>query len=187
MLLRYWWMTLLRGLLWVTFGIIVFAMPRISLLMLTLFFGGFAFADGIVSVLGAFNERRQKNDNWWGLFLSGLCGIGIGLITFFSPGITSLILLFYVAIWAIGTGLLEIVTGIRLRRYIKGEVWMVLAGLASILFGVYLMARPGTGMLAILWLIAAYAIVLGIILIILSFELRILAYRLSSPPEQLAT
>ena len=185
MLLRYWWMILLRGLLWVAFGIIVFSMPKISLLMLTLFFGGFVFVDGIVNIFTAFNERRQTNDHWWVLFLSGLCGIVIGLITFFNPGITSLILLFYVAIWAIGTGLLEIIAGIRLRKHIKGEIWMVLAGLASILFGVYLMARPGTGMLAVLWLIAAYAIVLGLILVILSFELRVLSYR--TPNNELAT
>ena len=189
MLLRYWWMILLRGLLWVAFGIIVFAMPKISLLMLTLFFGGFVFVDGIVNAISAFNERKQENDHWWALLLSGLCGIVIGLITFFNPGITSLILLFYVAIWAIGTGLLEIITGIRLRKHIKGEVWMVLAGLASILFGVYLIARPGTGMLAVLWLIAIYAIVLGIIFIVLSLELRIWGYRLPPPSsdQQLAT
>lgn len=106
------------------------------------------------------------------MLLAGLAGIGVGVLTFFNPGVTALTLLVYIAIWAIATGLLEIVAAIRLRKEIEGEFWLVLAGLASVGFGMLLVARPEAGALAVLWLIAAYAIVLGAILIFLAFEAR---------------
>jgi len=88
------------------------------------------------------------------------------------PGLTALALLFYIAIWAIATGLLQIVAAIRLRKEIEGEFWMALGGLASVAFGMLLVARPGEGALAVLWLIAAYAIAFGVILIILALKAR---------------
>jgi uncharacterized membrane protein HdeD (DUF308 family) len=79
---------------------------------------------------------------------------------------------FYVAIWAIATGLLEIVAAVRLRRQIEGEIWLGLAGIASVVFGVLLVARPGVGALTILWLIGAYAIAFGVVLLLLAFKVR---------------
>ena len=81
-------------------------------------------------------------------------------------------MVYYVAIWAIATGLLEIVAAIRLRRQIEGEVWLALAGIASVVFGGLLIARPGTGALTILWLIAFYAVAFGVILVLLAFRVR---------------
>jgi len=135
---RYWWMTLLRGLFWILFGIILFARPGISLLSLTL-------------ALGV---------------------IVIGVLTFYNPQVTALAVVYYVAIWAIATGLLEIVAAVRLRRQIEGEVWLAVAGIASVVFGGLLVARPGTGALTILWLIAAYAIAFGVVLVLLAFRVR---------------
>jgi uncharacterized membrane protein HdeD (DUF308 family) len=104
------------------------------------------------------------------LLLAGLAGIVVGVLTFLNPALTALALLFYIAIWAIATGLLQIVAAIRLRKEIEGELWLGLAGLASIVFGVLLTARPGEGALAVLWLIATYAIVSGVILVILAIK-----------------
>jgi uncharacterized membrane protein HdeD (DUF308 family) len=168
---RYWWMTLLRGVISILFGIIIFAQPGISLLTLTMIFGAFALIDGIGNTVSAIGGRNE-NENWWILLLAGLASIGIGVLTFFNPGITALALLFYVAVWAIATGLLEIVAAIRLRKEIEGEFWMILGGLLSVAFGVMLMARPALGALSVLWLIAAYAIAFGIILIALAFRTR---------------
>lgn len=168
---RYWGMTLLRGVLWILFGIVVFMMPGISLLTLTLMFGWFALLDGVANIVSAVGGRRG-NEHWWLLLLGGLAGVGIGLLTFSFPGITALILLFYVAVWAISTGLLEIVAAIRLRREIEGEFWLILSGVVSIAFGVFLVARPGQGALSVLWLIAGYAILFGLIQVVLAFEAR---------------
>jgi uncharacterized membrane protein HdeD (DUF308 family) len=168
---RYWWMTLLRGSFWILFGIILFARPGISLLSLTLALGVILFIDGVIGVANALSGRKE-NDDWWVLLLVGLAGIGVGLLTFYNPQATALAVVFYVAIWAIATGLLEIVAAVRLRRQIEGEVWLGLAGIASVVFGVLLVARPGAGALTILWLIGVYAIAFGVVLVLLAFRVR---------------
>jgi len=174
---RYWWMILLRGLAWLVFGILVFRQPAISLVTLTLLFGAFALVDGIANTVSAIGGRRE-NENWGVLLLTGLAGIAIGALTFYDPTITALGLLFYIAIWVTGTGLLQVVAGIRLRKEIEGEFWLILSGLVSIALGVFLVARPGAGALSVLWLIATYAIVFGVILVILAFRVRAFAQRL---------
>src|SRR5262245_13014753 len=168
---RYWWMTLLRGVISILFGLVVVTQPRISLVALTLTFGAYALVDGIANIVSALGGRNE-NENWWVLLLAGLASVGAGILTFFNPGITALALLFYVAAWAIATGLLEIVAAIRLRKEIQGEFWLILGGLLSVAFGVMLMARPGLGALSVLWLIGGYAIAFGIILIALAFRAR---------------
>jgi uncharacterized membrane protein HdeD (DUF308 family) len=168
---RYWWMTLVRGVIWILFGVFVIAQPVLSLVTLTLLFGIFALADGIGNVVSAIGGRRE-HENWWVLLLAGLCGVGVGVLTFSSPGVTALVLLFYVAVWAIATGLLELVAAIRLRKEIEGEFWLGLSGLVSIAFGVFLMARPGEGALSVLWLIGGYSVALGVILIGLAVKVR---------------
>ena len=175
---RYWWMTLLRGLFWVLFGIVIFARPGISLVSLTLALGVVMFVDGVINTANAFSGRKE-HDDWWELLLVGLAGIGVGVLTFYNPQATALAVVLYVAIWAIATGLLEIVAAVRLRKQIEGEFWLALAGIASVFFGVLLAARPGAGALTILWLIGAYAIAFGVILLFLAFKVRSGAKRIS--------
>ncbi len=176
---RFWWMTLLRGLAWIVFGIIVFTQPAISLVMLALLFGLMFLIDGVLNVINGFAGRKEQ-ENWWVLLLAGLAGIGVGVLTLMNPAITSLALVFYVAIWAVATGLLEIVAAIRLRKEIRGEFWLVLAGIVSVAFGVLVMARPGVGALAVLWLIALYAIVFGVTLLVLAFSARSFKKRITA-------
>jgi len=168
---RYWWMTVLRGLFWILFGVVIFARPGISLLSLTLALGIVIFADGILNVVHAFAGRRVHED-WWVLLLIGLTGVGIGALTFYSPQTTALALVFYVAIWAIATGLLQIAAAIRLRRQLAGEVWWILAGIASVIFGVLLIVQPAAGALTLLWLFAVYAIAFGVLLVLLALRVR---------------
>ena len=168
---RYWGMTLLRGVIWVLFGIVVLVNPAISLVSLTLMFGAFALADGVASVVSAIGGRRS-NQNWWLLLLAGLAGIAMGILTFISPGVTTLALLFYIAVWAIATGIFEILAAIRLRKEIQGEIWLVLAGALSVAFGAFVIVRPGQGALSVLWAIGLYAIALGLVLIMLAFKAR---------------
>ena len=125
---RYWWTTLLRGVIWILFGIVLFAQPGISLVTLTLTFGAFVLVDGIANVVSAIGGGQEK-ENRWLLLLVGLLGIGVGVLTFFSPGATALALLFYIAIWSIASGLLWIVAAVRLRNEIEGEFWLALSGL----------------------------------------------------------
>jgi uncharacterized membrane protein HdeD (DUF308 family) len=176
---RNWWVLLLRGAVAILFGILTFLQPGISLASLVLLFGAYALADGILGAWTAVSHRKDR-ENWWVLLLEGLVGIGVGVLTLFNPGVTALALLFYIAIWAIATGVLEIVTAVRLRKEIEGEWMLVLAGLASVAFGVLLMARPGAGALAVLWLIASYAIVFGVLLVVLAFRVKGVARRIEA-------
>lgn len=173
---RYWWMTLLRGVIWIAFGIMLFTQPGVSLATLMLLFGAFVLADGIGTVITAFGGRGE-HENWWVLLLAGLAGIGIGLLTFYNPAITALTLQLLIAMWAVSTGLLQIVAAIRLRKEIQGEFWLVAAGLLSVAFGVLLVARPVAGALAVLWFIGGYAVVFGVALIALALRVRGFAKR----------
>jgi len=170
---RNWWVLLLRGLVAIAFGALTWLQPGISLAALVLLFGAYTMADGILGVWTAFAGRKE-HEHWWVLLLEGLVGIGVGILTFLAPGVTALALLFYIAVWAIATGVLEIVAAIRLRKEIKGEWLLILGGVASVVFGILLMAQPGVGALSLLWLIATYAIVFGILLVLLAFKVRTL-------------
>ena len=177
-LTRTWWMLLVRGLIAIAFGVWIWMQPGISLAALVLLFGAYVLADGILGVWAALTGRKEHED-WWIMLLWGLVGIGVGILTFLAPGITALALLFYIAIWATVTGVLQIVVAIRLRREIAGEWWLILGGLASIAFGVILVAQPAIGALGVLWLIATYAVIFGIVLVILAFKARSFAHRLA--------
>lgn len=170
-LARYWWVLAVRGVAAVVFGILAFVWPGVTLATLVLLFGAYALVDGVFAVLAAVGGRRH-NDHWWALLLEGLLGIGVGVLTFRAPDITAVALLLYIAAWALATGVLEIVAAVRLRKEIEGEWWYVLGGLSSIVFAVLLLLRPDAGALALLWVIAIYAIVFGVTLVLLAFKVR---------------
>ena len=174
LLSKNWWVFLVRGLIAILFGLSAFAWPGLTLATLILFFGAWALVSGIFAIAAAFSASRRHKE-WWVLLLQGLLGIAVGVLTFWMPGITALSLLWYLAFWSIVTGILEIVTAIRLRKEIRGEGWILLAGIASVIFGVLLIARPGAGALALITLIAAYAIVFGVLLVLAAFKLKALA------------
>ena len=171
LLFRNWWVLLVRGLAAIAFGILAWLMPQASLAAIVLLFGAYALVDGVLAVGMAIAGSGDREHRWL-VALWGLVGIGAGIITFIAPDVTALALLFYIAIWAIATGVLEIVAAVRLRKEIEGEWILGLAGLASVVFGVILVARPGAGALAVLWMIATYAIVFGILLVVLAFKAR---------------
>jgi uncharacterized membrane protein HdeD (DUF308 family) len=166
-----WWLLALRGVLAILFGIIAFVWPGITLLVLVLLFGAYALLDGVFSIVAAFSDRASKQ-RWWVLLLEGLLGIAAGIIAFLWPGMTAFALVYLIAAWAIITGVLEIAAAIRLRQEIEGEWLLALGGVASIIFGVLMVIWPGTGALALVWLIGAYAIVFGVLMIALAFRLR---------------
>jgi uncharacterized membrane protein HdeD (DUF308 family) len=173
-LAKNWWLLLLRGLLAVAFGILLFTRPSISVAILITFFGAYSLVDGVFSAYSAVSQRRQ-HEHWVLMLVGGLCGIAIGLITFYSPGITAIVLLFYIAIWSIIIGTSQIIMAVKLRSEIKGEFWLGLAGLVSVLFGLYLIYNPGAGILSVIWVLAAYAVLFGFLMIALSFRVKGLA------------
>ncbi len=168
---RYWWVPVIRGISGIVFGIIAFAYPGIALATLVLLFGAWVLIDGVFRIVGATAGRASDPD--WGFHLViGILGIVVGILTFRAPRITALALIIYVAAWALMIGAAEIALAVKLRREIKGEWFLILMGLASIVFAVLLLWNPGPGALALLWLIASYAIVFGVLAIFFGFRLR---------------
>jgi len=170
LLTRNWWVLAVRGLLAVIFGFLAFVWPEITLGVLVILFGAYALVDGLFAAITALADRRTSTD--WGILLQGIAGIGAGVLTFIWPRVTALVLLYLIAVWALVTGVLEIFAAIQLRKEIKGEWVLGLSGIASVLFGLLLVIRPGSGVLALVWLIGAYAILFGALLILLAFRLR---------------
>jgi uncharacterized membrane protein HdeD (DUF308 family) len=168
---RNWWMFALRGVVAIIFGVVAFARPGQALQALVLLFGAYAFVDGIFAMFAGIAARGYF-ERWWAMLLEGIAGIVIGLLTFFWPSITALVLLYFIGVWALITGIFEIVTAIQLRRVITGEWMLVLGGLLSILFGVLLFVFPGAGALSVVWVIGVYAVVFGILEIIFAIRLH---------------
>ncbi|HEY1417191.1 MAG TPA: HdeD family acid-resistance protein [Myxococcaceae bacterium] len=170
-LARNWWALVLRGLFAVLFGIIALAWPGITLWALVLLYGAYALADGVFAI-ASIMAGRTGGRPWWSLLVEGLVGIAVGIMTFAWPGITALVLLYLIAAWAFVTGIFEIVAAIRLREEIRGEWLLALSGILSGLFGLALVIWPGAGAVALVWVIGAYAIAFGALLIALGFRLR---------------
>ena len=164
-----WWTLALRGLAAVLFGILAYVWPDITFTVLVLFFGAYALWDGMFALIGAF---RTSGDRRWMLILGGLVGIAAGIVTFVWPGAATLAILTIIAAWAIVTGIFEIIAAIRLREEIEGEWLMLFSGLLSVLFGIALVIWPVAGLVAVTWMIGGYAILFGIVLIVLGFRLR---------------
>jgi uncharacterized membrane protein HdeD (DUF308 family) len=167
-LARNWWALALRGLVAVLFGLLTFLIPGITLVTLVLLFGAYALADGVFNVIAFFRVASHH----WALLTEGVVGIIAGILTFVWPAITALVLLYLIAFWAIFTGLLEIIAGIRLRKAIASEWLLLVMGVLSLLFGVFILFAPGAGALAIVLWIGAYALVFGTTLLVLAFRLR---------------
>jgi uncharacterized membrane protein HdeD (DUF308 family) len=171
MFARNWWVTLLRGIIAILFGIFALNRPGITLAALVLLFGVYALVDGACSLIGALAGWRHREDRWL-VLLEGLVGIGAGFVTLQAPGITAVALIFFIAAWALATGVLRIVAAIRLRKVISGEFWMVLSGIAAVVFAFLVMERPAAGALAMVWMIGWFALLMGAMLVMLSFRLR---------------
>jgi uncharacterized membrane protein HdeD (DUF308 family) len=171
-LLRSWWLLALRGLIAVVFGVLAMAWPAITLLWLTVLFSAFALMGGAVWIFGAVHHRHADR-RWWQLLLMGLASSAAGAISALYPGLTSLVLVVVVGVHALVTGMLDIVVAIRLRRFIRGELLLILSGIASLVFGIFVLLFPtGAGALVLAMLIGLYALVTGGMQLVLALRVR---------------
>ena len=168
---RNWWLYAVRGVVAIIFGVVAFAQPEQALLALVLVFGAYALVDGIFAMFAGIASRGYF-ERWWAVLLEGVAGVVIGLLTFFWPNITAFVLLYFIAGWALITGIFEIVAAIQLRRVITGEWMLILGGLLSILFGVVLFVFPLAGAVSVIWMIGIYAVFFGISEMIFAFRLH---------------
>jgi uncharacterized membrane protein HdeD (DUF308 family) len=169
-LARNWWLVLLRGLCAIIFGVLTIVWPGLTLVTLVLLYGVFALFDGGLAI-GAAIMGDTPAPRWW-LALVGVLGIAAGALTLMWPGLTGLVLLYFIAGWAIAAGALEIVGAIKLRHEIEGEWWLIATGVLSVLFGILILMSPGAGALGLALAIGWFAIVYGGLLVGLSLRLR---------------
>ena len=169
-LARNWWLEVLRGVAAIIFGVLAFAWPGITLLTLVFFWGAFAMVDGVLAIIAAVKGGNPM-PRWW-LVIVGIAGILAGALTFLMPGLTALVLVTFIAVWAIVLGVMEVYGAIKLRKEIEGEWFLILNGVLSVVFGILILWRPGIGALTLVWIIGAYAIILGIIYVFFGLKLR---------------
>jgi uncharacterized membrane protein HdeD (DUF308 family) len=170
-LARHWWVMALRGACALLFGIIAVIRPFDALDVLVIFYGAYMLVDGLLA-LSAVIASGFHVAHLWALLLEGLCGVGIGIITFLWPQITLVILVYLIGFWALVTGVFEIVAAFRLRQHLAGEIWLALSGVISLLFGFVILVAPGIGAVVVATLIGFYAILFGGTLLALAFRLR---------------
>jgi len=168
---RTWWLVLLRGLAAIVFGILAWTWPIATVITLVLFWGAYALVDGVAALIGGW-QAKDSGKPMWTIVLVGVVGIAAGIFTFVQPGVTAIALLMLIAIWAIVNGVLEISAAIRLRKEIQNEWLLILSGLLSVAFGALMILNPGAGALAVLWILGAFSVAYGVLLVVLAFKLK---------------
>ena len=169
---RNWWVVLIRGIALVLFGVLALIWPPgITFLALTLLFGAYALIDGIFALMAAFSARWSGQRNGW-LIVEGIASIVAGILAFLFTGLAAIALLFLIAAWAIVTGITTVVQAIELRRILTNEWLLILSGVASVIFGALIAFFPAAGIIAVVTLIAVYAIIAGGMEIWLSLRLQ---------------
>jgi uncharacterized membrane protein HdeD (DUF308 family) len=170
---RNWGAIALRGFIAVLLGVIAIVWPGPTVAVLVILVGAFALVEGVTNIMAGVRVREG-----WAI-AEGIISVIVGIVIVVWPAITALALLYLVAAWAILTGILRIVAAIQLRRVIHNEWLLAGSGLASVIFGVVAAVFPGAGILALIWLLGAWLIVLGVILIAFALSLRQLAHGLT--------
>ena len=168
---KHWWQIALRGLIALIFGILVLAWPGVSLFILAIIFGAYVFVDGIFTLVAAVNYKAGAGRRTW-LFIRGIAGIIVGLITLFWPAITEIALVLLIGAWALVTGFMELIYAFRANQDSAIRWMFAISGILSLILGALMLAQPLLGALVIVWVIGAYAVLAGILLIILGFRLR---------------
>jgi len=164
-------MLMLRGAIAIAFGVLAVLWPGLTLLALVGLFAAYALLGGIVSIATAFRLRRVE-PQWWLPLLLGVISVAAGIYAILAPAVTTLALVLLMAVNAILTGALDIAMAVRLRRAVRGHWLLLLGGAVAILFGVLVIAAPGAGALALVWLVSLYAILTGVLLFGLGWRMQ---------------
>jgi len=174
----------IRGVLALLLGVFALMLPVTAFLTLVIAFGAFALVDGVSALVSAITRPARDGRGW--LVIEGITGIVIGLLTFVWPGRTAVVLIAFIAAWALITGIMKIVLAVRLRRVINGEWLLILSGAASVIFAGLMIGRPFPATLALVWVLGIYALILGGLLIALSVRVAHWEGGLTTParPEE---
>ena len=170
-LARIWKATALRGVVAIAFAVVIVIWPDIGLTALIALFGAFALVSGVASIVGAFTAPLKRSRRAW-LAFDGLLGVAVGIAVFVWPDLSALGLLYAIAAWAIAKGSFELALALVVPFSGGRSLLLVLGGLLSVAFGVIMFWKPGAGAVALLALVAAFALVTGVMQIAFALELR---------------
>jgi len=166
-----WWALALRGVLAILFSLVALTRPGATLAAIVLVIGAYMFVDGVFAIMAALRGMRA-GDRWGWMLVEGILGIIAGIIVFRTPATGALVLLWLVAFWAITHGIAEIAAGVKLRKIIEGEWLLILAGALSLALGIFILMRPGIGLVLLVTWIGVYAMIAGIVTLMLAFKIR---------------
>ncbi len=161
---RYWWMLGISGVVAILFGLMALLWPGLTLSVFIMLFGAYALVYGIVRLVAMF-RAMGGGETWWTHLVVGLLSIAAGLFVFAYPGVTAATLVYVIAFWAIAVGIVEIVAAFLLNM-----LNLAITGLLSVLFGLLLVSDPSRGALALVMVIGIFAIVRGIVELILAIR-----------------
>jgi uncharacterized membrane protein HdeD (DUF308 family) len=165
----YWLLILLRGIVAILFGIMAIISVEFTLLFLVYLFGAYVLLDGILAIIVSLQERKSSSA-WLVVFLIGIVGIVVGVLSFIHPGNVALLIFYLVAAWLIIAGLFGVISAI-LRA--SGTEWLsIIGGVLSVIVGIIFFLHPTSSILSIVWLLGVFALVYGIIQIIRAIQLR---------------
>ncbi|MGZ3497250.1 MAG: HdeD family acid-resistance protein [Vulcanimicrobiaceae bacterium] len=171
-----WWLFLARGIAAILLAIVAFTRPGLALESLVIIFGAYAFVGGVLMFVAA--ASGAAGDRSWAILLEGVIGIVLAFFIWSYRGYSTAVFVYFIAGWAIVSGIAQIVAGVQLRDVIDNEWLYVLGGIISIAFGIWVVHSPEQGAAAIAWLVALYAVLFGVAQIAFSFRLRSLPRRL---------
>jgi uncharacterized membrane protein HdeD (DUF308 family) len=183
MLSKFWWALLLRGIVSVALALLLWLRPGVGLATLMLLLGAYMLVDGIVAVFTAIGGRSD-NPDWGWMLAGGVLGALVGLLTLRAPAATALVIVLYVAVWAMMVGVTQIVTAIRVRNEIDNEWMLILGGVLAVLLGLFILWSPGAGVLSMLWTIATFVFLFGLLLIFAALRLRGFAGKMKNVAEK---
>jgi uncharacterized membrane protein HdeD (DUF308 family) len=166
-----WWALALRGAVSILLGLVAFTMPGLTIVALVTIFGVYALVEGVLAIMAAIRGIHE-HDRWGWMLIAGIVGVFAGCVAFFMPGVGTLAIVWLVAAWAVITGALEIAAAIRLRKMIEGEWMLMIAGVLAVLLGLFILSRPGMGVVLLATWLGVYAIFSGIVTLLLAFRIR---------------
>jgi uncharacterized membrane protein HdeD (DUF308 family) len=172
-------MLVVRGAAALLFGCLALAWPALTLFVLVLLFAVYALAVGSLAVVASLRTRNEQG--WWLVLLLGLASISVGIVTLLYPSMSALVLVLVIGAGALITGVIDTWIAVQLRREIRNEWFLGIAGVISILFGAFVLLSPGAGALALLWVIALQSIAAGVLFVIIGLRVRSSASRQSQP------
>jgi uncharacterized membrane protein HdeD (DUF308 family) len=171
LLFKNWWVLLLKGILFIVFGLLSIFNPSITISVLVVWFAAFMMVDGVLAIGGVILSWKTTEDKWLAL-IEGVISLLLGILVYRRPESFVSFIGVLIAFWSIFSGISRIAMAIQLRKEIQGEGWLILAGALSVLFGILVFAQPGAGVATVMMLTGIFALLIGIVLILLSLKLK---------------